>query len=475
MLNQSTFSSMQHALIKGHYNRVKLLLQAGSNPNARDKFKRTPLILLSFYTDQRKAVALARLFMASGGEIELTDGRGMNALHYACQRKKDLLAEYYLKFCDDFDVFARDESGKTALHYAHSFAGELFGQFKAIADKYCFNIGLSLILNGCDESVENYSSAKAVKLPCGRDDAVDNANRRSINGKDQRESDGCDAKTPEWTAIQSLPTNTAHFRKNTKPSVIANGSKHRTQSTARYSKTEIRSKEIKTRQNKQARSDYGNGISKRNSKEILVDIYKLYEQSASPAFRESAAQPSPVDDSVSPNPSLYDLEQYSLEQGTALPKSQRRRESRSMSVCYEMMPRINMPKRRPNRISLQHLNIVSSPNQSTQPRPTSTRLRRYTSMISPTNSYIENAKTTQKQTNDRLSTSAPNLQAIRAYNNERLNPQIPRSSSPADDEQLFSLISQWHQAFDNKPYKASRQISHSPLLQTFHEYAEKVD
>lgn len=60
------YSPMLEALVKGNAKHAELMLKVGADPNQKDAIGRTPLIMVSFYTDQRKAISLAHHIIKSG-------------------------------------------------------------------------------------------------------------------------------------------------------------------------------------------------------------------------------------------------------------------------------------------------------------------------------------------------------------------------------------------------------------------------
>lgn len=110
-------SSINCAIKKGLFKQVRYLIEFGVNVNERDKCGRTPLINISYVTDNTWAVSLARNLLEKSASVAKADIRGMNAFHYACVLKKVCLLEIYLK-AQDFDANQSDYLGNTALHYA---------------------------------------------------------------------------------------------------------------------------------------------------------------------------------------------------------------------------------------------------------------------------------------------------------------------------------------------------------------------
>jgi Ankyrin repeats (3 copies) len=85
-LSQDLFLAIQHrmnAAVYGHAGFVKLLLEKGANPNAREEKGRTPLILAALYGDNP---AVIRTLVEGGADIRATDARHRTALALATER-----------------------------------------------------------------------------------------------------------------------------------------------------------------------------------------------------------------------------------------------------------------------------------------------------------------------------------------------------------------------------------------------------
>jgi len=82
------------AIYNGNYGIVNSCLDFGSNPNGRDKTRKTPLI----YAVENDALEVARLLLEKGADINAVDSNGKDALTYAYENSKEelvsLLVEY---------------------------------------------------------------------------------------------------------------------------------------------------------------------------------------------------------------------------------------------------------------------------------------------------------------------------------------------------------------------------------------------
>ena len=95
-----------------HHDALVLLLDAGANPNERDKRKMTPLHRLANWGDATTAVML----LEAGADIEAKDERGATPLHRATTNDEREYASVLLEHGAELE--ARDRDGDTPLHWA---------------------------------------------------------------------------------------------------------------------------------------------------------------------------------------------------------------------------------------------------------------------------------------------------------------------------------------------------------------------
>ncbi len=72
------------AAMRGDVPKVKLLLMAGANPNAVDKFRNTPLMLAMNIPRKLHDVSLLNDLLDCGADIDMKNIKGHTALHIAC-------------------------------------------------------------------------------------------------------------------------------------------------------------------------------------------------------------------------------------------------------------------------------------------------------------------------------------------------------------------------------------------------------
>eukprot|EP00794_Sanderia_malayensis_P008190 gene8190-9068_t len=406
MLKQHAVTAQSHAIIKGHVRGVKISLKVGMNPNKRDRFNRTPLIMLSLLSDEQKAITIAKHLVKHGAKIELADDRGMNALHYACQRGKHVLVEYLLSHYDDYDVFARNGAGKTALHYANESGWDsIVNMMRSIADKHGINTSMIARANS---AARKLSIKAGENKPCGfhtqRIPLFENIPRGLTPRGEKCSIEGLKRYASKCGESEKVNATTA----------------------VRYNWIEQLREDDTDDHRKTHKGNEKRKITKQNSKEMLVEIYKLFGQQASPTYRKSARKPPPIVEITRLTPSPLG----SVKSTLLFPSARR---NRSKSVCPAMMPKVNFlgsGKRRPSRASLQQLKALSpDDNNNNNSMLSAMRWRRRGSTIpfeSNPGTDSSSCGTGDKMRDtgynqERLSSSAPNIPVIREYNTRRVS------------------------------------------------------
>jgi hypothetical protein len=123
---------------------VKILLDAGADPNLTNGDKMTPLTKVAFSGNIR----MARILLAAGADPNIADHDGWRPLHYAARRQNSEMLEIILEA--KADINARDGRGNAPLHYAAS-----NGRTDLI---------YILLARGADETLENQEGKTAFKI-----------------------------------------------------------------------------------------------------------------------------------------------------------------------------------------------------------------------------------------------------------------------------------------------------------------------
>ena len=535
------YSPLIEALLRGDAKHIKMLLKIGMNPNQRDAIQRTPLIIITHYKDENKAKLLAEEIINCGGKIQLSDAKGMNAVHHVCQKGKIKLAELLLQYKDDYDVFVKDGSGKTCLDYAEMTENKALMR---ILNNIAIEFGLVFHKKKgsfAEESPslrnhEKLHNEAAVTKNGDNKDLREDLKGEEFSPRKNGRSVHNDKKHKSVSAIRRIhgPCREGFCsRQRGSDSYIGS---HRASSLGL--KTDSPNEDVVSSLRKVLKQDASkdkdiasteSSKKRGSSKELLVKIYKLYEKQTSATYREAAKRPIIEDlcergNTESPTLSISPLPDSTTPGYSSRPTS--RRNNRSMSLVPGAMtnllslrsaspstmhsPRSARQRRFSTAITSNDFSIAGGARNSLQgedlpKRPNSLRQRRF-SALSATNSELgqnnDAGKSNPLQMNDRmrrprslqprrfssltkvstrpelndtssniLSLSAPNLTAIKEYNEERKAFKIGNYGS--EDKSSEKDV----QERDCKSTSGGlrRTISTLPTLQTFAEKEESQD
>lgn len=112
--------------LEGRVEKVRVLVELGVDVNRKSHGNETPLhsTLRSSSVDPRVSLELVRILVSAGAKVDVRDGEGRTALHSAVRERRgqervgpiDMLIDILLE--NGADPNAKDEFGKTPLHYA---------------------------------------------------------------------------------------------------------------------------------------------------------------------------------------------------------------------------------------------------------------------------------------------------------------------------------------------------------------------
>eukprot|EP00112_Aurelia_sp_Birch-Aquarium-sp1_P017142 Seg3953.3 transcript_id=Seg3953.3/GoldUCD/mRNA.D3Y31 product="putative ankyrin repeat protein PAE1861" protein_id=Seg3953.3/GoldUCD/D3Y31 len=533
------YSPLIEALLRGNAKHIKMLLKIGMNPNQRDAIERTPLIIITHYKDEDKAMLLAEEIINCGGKIELSDAKGMNAVHHVCQKGKIKLAGLLLEYKDDYDVFVKDGSGKTCLDYAeitenkvlvkilnniatdfgivfHTKKGSFAEETASLRNHKKSDYDTAAIKNGDNKDLEgdlkreNFSARKHSKL-CHNDKRHKTVSAtKTIHGP-CREGFSSKQRTSNSYTGRHRASSLGMKKDSQNQGVVGSLRKGDSQSSEAQTQDASKDKETVSTDSSKKRG---------SSKGLLVKIYKLYEKQTSAAYREAAKKPiiedlcersnaespalsiSPLPDSV-PGYSSRTASRRSNRSKSLVPGAMTNLLSlRSASPNTMHRPRSLRQRRFSTAITSNDFNVPGGTRNSLEgedlpKRPNSLRQRRLSTLSATNNGLGQNndaGKSNPWQTNDRmkrprslqprrfssltpvssrpelndntsniLSLSAPNLTAIREYNEERKAFKNGNRGSERDVQES-----------DRKSMSGGlrRTISTLPTLQTFAEKEE---
>jgi len=102
---------------------ISILIDKGVNIESRNEHGHTPLLFTAFWNQPE----LMQLLLQKGANPHACDGKGGNLLHVACEIAAFRSVEFALKHLS-LDMNARNQEGKTPLHYALMRASEKYYQ-----------------------------------------------------------------------------------------------------------------------------------------------------------------------------------------------------------------------------------------------------------------------------------------------------------------------------------------------------------
>lgn len=112
-------AALNAAIRQKRFTQVKLLLDIGVDVNQQDsEMRRTALMQLCFLDDESKAAKYVRVLLERGAKVGLKDKDGLTALSHACKLGLEQLVSIMLEEASDFDLNSQDKLGNTALHHA---------------------------------------------------------------------------------------------------------------------------------------------------------------------------------------------------------------------------------------------------------------------------------------------------------------------------------------------------------------------
>ena len=349
-LSRKQFSIIKYCLFNCHLAQLRYLLKVGYNPNSRDKTGRTCLIMLCFAKDEAKTVKMAKILIHHGSKIDVSDPKGMNALHYACKYNKEGLVELFLNFTDDYDLLAQDLEGNCCLHYGGSSGNfHIVEMLINMANKYKMNTN---VVNKNNETPRLLAlkyghmicAEKLIGIPKTSrtimDDLQMQCDKMKIESKDDKGNDDNSyinnvnailARTPNMREL-SLDKNDLDTSMSSLSSYkgLTKSTVHKSlPSTSRYPKRQI-SVGSKQLQNAGLNGELDNRVG--SSKTWLVSIYKLHELQTCSSFRKKAEKP--------PTPPLISTHDTDLMQSPGICPIRR---SRSPSLEFLSVNRSRSP------------------------------------------------------------------------------------------------------------------------------------
>ena len=516
-------SPMLEALAKENVRHVQLMLKVGSDPNQTDAMRRTPLIILSYYRDERKAARLANYIIALGGKIDYADINGMNALHHACHKSKAGFAATLLRYRDDYDVFATDKRGKMCFDYLHGEQNHnLLRKLKSIAVEYgldpsVFQIKVPFRQSYVQESRLQIPQTHEIKHMRDRklslrqcfchktDETINEVIPYEMHQVDN-ETRVCEQAKVGRIKIQretQLKHGKHHFQNRSgseRQSMIdvwTKKTQELTKGIKKYSLNSDRGKDHlaycsnelddKYRHSHREQAEEGLRLEKstidnagcrqeykraKSSKENLIGMLKIYEMQNSVLYREGAKE-RPIEekfDNTSTTPSPHNVSEEEIQLATS------GRTSRSMSLLLGSIPSM-IKKRRPSRVSLQSNKPLKSKSSDPSSGLNITRQRRFSNITSSKFSQqsISPEGIMRLNTSSLLSLSASNISLIKKTNADRKNNNVDilmtNYATHSERKVNFNLT----EVPKLKSRNIQKKVSSLPALNAFMEMREQSE
>ncbi|KAL5253833.1 hypothetical protein ACHWQZ_G013567 [Mnemiopsis leidyi] len=135
---------------RGNANFLKLLLEAGADPNAKGTWSgRTPLLECS------DNIECTRLLLAAGADVNAVDSEGNSVLHYAARTEQFSYLQYRFLVQCGAKANVTNRLGETPIHKLCSYSNDTLQRSKAL------NI---CIKNGCNVNKIDYNGRTALHL-----------------------------------------------------------------------------------------------------------------------------------------------------------------------------------------------------------------------------------------------------------------------------------------------------------------------
>ncbi|KAM9960468.1 hypothetical protein ACTFIW_009609 [Dictyostelium discoideum] len=116
-------TGLHYAVIFGHFQLVQWMLRVGgASPNIQNFIGQTPLHLISTIANnhnnnEKCTLFIARELVKFGANVNIGDIDSVTPLHYSAAFGKSQILSFLLNECA-VDLYCRDDSNETALHYA---------------------------------------------------------------------------------------------------------------------------------------------------------------------------------------------------------------------------------------------------------------------------------------------------------------------------------------------------------------------
>ena len=110
--------ALHQAILDGRLKQVSYFLQMGVNPNSKDKYGRTALMVACLCDFEDYSIQVAKLLLKNGADLNLRDKRGQTVAYIACSEKRDKFFDFLIdNYSISIDYRQKDNDGNCLLNY----------------------------------------------------------------------------------------------------------------------------------------------------------------------------------------------------------------------------------------------------------------------------------------------------------------------------------------------------------------------
>jgi ankyrin repeat protein len=114
----SNSTALHQSILDGRMNSLNYFLKMGFNPNTKDKFGRTCLMLACLSDHEAYGLQVAKLLFKYGAEINDQDSLGRTVVAISVSENREALFEYFMdKHTTNIDFRLKDNDGNSLINY----------------------------------------------------------------------------------------------------------------------------------------------------------------------------------------------------------------------------------------------------------------------------------------------------------------------------------------------------------------------
>ncbi len=110
--------ALHQAILDGRLKQISYFLKMGVNPNSKDKYGRTALMVACLCDFEDYSIQVAKLLLKSGADLNLRDKRGQTVVYIACSEKRNKFFDFIMdNYSISIDYRQKDNDGNCLLNY----------------------------------------------------------------------------------------------------------------------------------------------------------------------------------------------------------------------------------------------------------------------------------------------------------------------------------------------------------------------